>query len=508
MKNHKKKTYKWVEFLKDHRFWVWMMLALVFFFGLVGRFYDFDDPPLDFHPTRQLHSMLIARGMYYQGLKEAPKFEMDTAIHQWKGEGQIEPPVMERLTAWGYRIVGSDDLRVPRFLSIFFWTIGGVGLFFLSRDLVGAKGAVMGLAYYMVLPFPLFASRSFQPESLMTAAIIFSWWAIVKWHKKKTWINTIAAGLLAGFAIYIKSPAIFFIVPAFVAIIFTEQKLKYILTDPQVYVMAALAGLPALIYHIEGTYISGFLQNQTSFRFFPELLKDPFHYLKWKDYIHSTMRIEFFLIGLAGTLTIKEKPFRAMALSIYLGYFIYGMVFSYHIVTHNYYQIPLTPIIALGLAACAALLIENLPDPKTFGLVVITGLTVFWMAFNFWDARMTLKHSVYRDEPALYESLAGKIKNFSVISITPDYGYRLSYWGWITTSNWMSVGDFVMRELAGMDLDKKAIFIEALAGRELFVITDFSEFERQPDVKEFLFENFPIYEEGEGFLIFDLRNNQ
>ncbi len=491
---------------KDHQYWVWLMLALVLFFGLVGRFYDFDDPPLDFHPTRQLHSMLIARGMYYQGLKDAPHFEQDTAINQWKGEGQIEPPVMERLSAWGYRLVGGDDLRIPRFLSILFWTIGGVGLFLLSTELVGAKGAVIGLAYFMVLPFPLYASRSFQPESLMTAAIIFSWWRLARWHKQKSWINAILAGLFAGLAIYVKSPAIFFVAPAFIAVIFTDRKFRRIITDPQVVVIAILAGLPALIYHIDGTYGSGFLQSQTSFRLFPDLLKDPFHYLKWKDYINSTLGIEFFLIGLAGTLTIKEKPFRAMALSLYLGYFLYGMVFSYHIVTHNYYQIPLTPVIALGLAACAALLIDNLPEPKTFGLAIITGITVFWMAFNFWNARMTLKHSVYRDEPALYESLAEKIKNFSVISITPDYGYRLSYWGWITTSNWMSVGDFVMRELAGMELDKKAIFLEALEGRELFIITDFSEFNRQPEVREFLFENFSVFEEGEGFIIFDLRN--
>jgi len=143
------------------RYWAWLMLALVFFFGLVGRFYDFDDPPLDFHPTRQLHSMLIARGMYYENLEGVPDEHRQLAVLQWKSEGQIEPPIMERLSAWGYRLVGTDDLRVPRFLAIFFWTAGAVGLFFLLRDVVGIYGAVIGLAYFMVLPFPLFASRSF-----------------------------------------------------------------------------------------------------------------------------------------------------------------------------------------------------------------------------------------------------------------------------------------------------------------------------------------------------------
>jgi len=198
---------KLIKMLEDHQYWVWLMLALVFFFGLVGRFYDFDDPPLDFHPTRQLHSMLIARGMYYENLVDAPEEQRALAVQQWKSEGQIEPPIMERLTAWGYRLVGTDDLRVPRFLSIFFWTAGGIGLFLLLSDVVGAKGAVIGLAYYMVLPFPLYASRSFQPEPLMTAAIIFSWWAIERWAKQNTWVNAVVAGLLSGLVIYVKLPA-------------------------------------------------------------------------------------------------------------------------------------------------------------------------------------------------------------------------------------------------------------------------------------------------------------
>jgi hypothetical protein len=500
-----KTKFSLAKFFTDHQYWVWLMLALVFFFGLVGRFYDFDDPPLDFHPTRQLHSMLIARGMYYEHLEDAPDDRRELAVHQWKSEGQIEPPIMERLSAWGYRLAGTDDLRIPRFLAIFFWTAGGIGLFLLLRDVVGAKGGVIGLAYYMVLPFPLYASRSFQPEPLMTAAIIFSWWAIVRWAQKKTWTNAVVAGLIAGFAIYVKLPAVFFVAPAMMAVVLTDQKLLKAITQPQVITMAILAVLPALIYHLYGMYIAGFLQSQTTFRLFPDMLRDPFHYLKWKDVIDSTLGIEFFLFGLAGTLVIKDKRFRAMGLSIFIGYFLYGLVFTYHIVTHNYYQVPLSPAIALGLASAAAVLIKNLSGRKTFGLVVIAGLTFFWMAFNFWDARMTLKHANYRDQPGFYAGLGEKLRDYSVVSITPDYGYRLDYWGWKPTINWMSVGDFVMRELAGMDLDKRAIFAESVEGRDLFLVTNFPEFDRQPDVKEILFDTYPIYEQGEGYLIFDLR---
>lgn len=500
-------------FFKNHYYWAWLMLALVFFFGLVGRFYDFDDPPLDFHPTRQLHSMLIARGMYYENLDDAPEEHRRLAVLQWKSEGQIEPPIMERLSAWGYRLVGTDDLRVPRFLAMFFWTMGGIGLFFLLRDVININGALIGLAYYMVLPFPLYASRSFQPEPLMTAAIILSWWAMVRWARHKNWVNAIITGLLSGFAIYVKLPAIFFVAPALIVLVLTDQlegrivNVIKVITDPQVITIAILAVLPTLIYHVDGLYVSGFLQRQTSFRLFPNLLTDPFHYLRWKDVIGNTLGIEFFLIGIAGTLLIKDKVFRLLFLSVFVGYFFYGLVFTYHIITHNYYQIPLTPVIAIGLAAFAGMLFDNFAGRKGFALIIVGGLLFFWMSYNFWDARMTLKHSRYHDQPEFYAELGTRLQDYSVVSITPDYGYRLAYWGWKQTTNWGSVGDFIMREMAGMDLDREAMFARAVEGRDLFLVTHFAELDRQPDVKEILYETYPIYDQGEGFIIFDLREN-
>jgi hypothetical protein len=497
------------KFFKTQQYWVCIMLALVFFFGLAARFYDFDDPPLDFHPTRQLRSMLIARGMFYENLDDVPQERRVLAVHQWKSEGQqIEPPIMERLTAWGYRLVGTDDLRVPRFLAIFFWTAGGVALFLLLRYLVGAKGAIAGVAYYMLLPFPLLASRSFQPESLMTAAIIFSWWAIVRWARHKTWFNAVLAGLITGFAIYVKLPAIFFVAPAMITIVFLDQKLFKAILQPQVITMGILAILPALIYHVDGLYISGFLQNQTSFRLFPNMLTNPLHYFKWIYYIGGTLGIEFFLLGMAGALLIQEKRFRAMVISIFIGYFLYGLVFAYHIVTHNYYQIPLTPVIAIGLSACAAVVINQVVGRKSFGLVVVGALLFSWMAYNFWDVRTTLDDASYHNEPEFYADMGEKLWDYSVVSITPDYGYRLLYWGWKGTINWMSVGDFNMRELAGMEIDKADLFAEAVAGRELFLVTSFSELDRQPDVKEILYSTYPIYDQGEDYLIFDLRETQ
>jgi hypothetical protein len=38
-----------------------------------------------------------------------------------------------------------------------------------------------------------------------------------------------------------------------------------------------------------------------------------------------------------------------------------------------------------------------------------------------------------------------------------------------------------------------------------FLVTDFEELERQPELKERLFSFYPVSAEGEGYLIFDLK---
>jgi 4-amino-4-deoxy-L-arabinose transferase-like glycosyltransferase len=501
------KTFGKLNLFKDYKWWVGLMLVLVIALGLAARLFDLGDMPLDFHPTRQLHSMLIARGMYYEKWDEAPEWQQNIAVGQWKAEGQIEPPIMERLSALGYQWVGDADLRIPRLLSIFFWTMGGIGLFLLLRNIVGGVGAVIGVAYYMLLPYTAIASRSFQPEPLMTSAIIWSWWGVTKWVKNRTWLNAVLAGVFSGLALFVKLPAIFFIVPVILGGVLINRKFKDVIADPQVWVMAILTILPFAIYHVDGFFISGFLKKQTNFRFFPKLWFEPYTYLRWEMNIDKVFVLEMFLAGLFGTLLIKDKKFRIMYLGVFLGYFLYGLSFSYHIMSHDYYQIPLTPAIAVGLAAVGGVLAESIKGKgrKLFSMIVLAGLLAFWLAVNFHGITNQLEDANYGHVSVLYESLGDKIREYTVVSITPDYGYRLSYWGWKTTRNWMSAGDFQLRELAGQDLDPISIFQNTVKDADLFLVTNFSELNRQPDVKEILEENYPVFDKGERYIIYDLR---
>lgn len=93
-----------------------LILVLLLAAGAWIRFFDLSDPPLDFHPTRQLHSLIIARGLYYQDAPGISESQRQAAIQQAKAEGQVEPQIFEWIVAQTYRLTGESPSRWPGFI--------------------------------------------------------------------------------------------------------------------------------------------------------------------------------------------------------------------------------------------------------------------------------------------------------------------------------------------------------------------------------------------------------
>jgi len=482
-------------------------LALAFLFGLgaVIRFYDLTDLPLDFHPTRQLHSAMIARGMYYQQRTDVPGWQRDMAVSNWKSEGLIEPPLIEALVALVYRVTGSEQLWYARVASILFWLAGGIALFKLAGDVTGPGGALIALAYFLILPYGALASRSFQPDPLMTAVITAALAAMVHWEQKPGLSRAITAGLLSGLAILVKAVAIFFIGGAWVGVVLGSIGLRQALRSRQVWLIAILTTLPYACYHIYGVYISGAMASQFSMRFFPQLWVDPVFYLRWKNMIASTTGFPWFIVALLSTFLVQKPAHRWMLVGMWSGYFLYGMSLSYHISTHDYYQLPLIPLVALGLGAGAQVLLQNIRGPRLLLSVVVLTAVLFVLATEAWDVRVTLKRDDYRSEQVFWEKLGRKLgENVSVVALTQDYGYRLSYWGWVDSENWMTSSDFNLQSLAGNETDTAQMFAGQVKGKDFFVVTMLGELDRQPKLKSLLYSGYAVMEETSDLVIFDL----
>lgn len=494
-------------FFDSHRWLLRLLLAVCFLGALAVRFVDLTDLPLDFQPSRQLQSVIKARGMYYQTLTNVPDWQKTLAIEFWKAQPIQEPEIMEHLAVIAYQIAGGEDLWLPRIFSIIFWLIGGLALFALMRDMVGTDGAILGTIFYLFNEYTTIASRSFQPDPMMVMFIILGLWALFRWYRNPTWLWTIIAGLLCGISIYVKAPAIFFIAGGIAGLLFGDRGFKKMLLDPKVWVLGALALLPAVIYHIYGTYIARFLgSDYYDLRIYPSLLLNPVSYIQWIAEINQVVGFPAFLIALLGIFTLPIKKSRALLAGLWGGYFIFGAVFIYFTTSHDYYHLPMVPIVAIGLAAVGQVIFDHLRKlwGKPWIYFIGMGLVLIWAGTQAYDARDALRKVDYRPEAAFWLKLGNELRPYHVVGITPDYNDRIQYWGWDNILYWPTASDFQKSALSGGKEDLQKLFQEKTAGEDLFVVTVESELDRQPGLKMIL-THYAIFDQGNGYIVYDLR---
>jgi hypothetical protein len=492
----------------SHRWLLRLLLIACFAAALGVRLVDMTDLPLDFHPTRQLQSMIKARGMYYQTLATAPDWQRALAVQFWQAQPIQEPEVMEHLAVFSYQVAGAELLWIPRLYSILFWLVGGIALFGLARAMVGVDGALVGTVFYLFESYASIASRSFQPDPLMVMLIILGMWALYRWYRRPTWAWTITAGLLCGLAVYIKAPAVFFVAGGIGGLLFGDRGFKKTVRDPRVWALGALALLPAVIYHLLGTFVLKFLgSGYYDLRIYPGLLVSPVSYIDWVSEINQVVGFPAFLVALLGVFLLVSRRARSLLLGLWIGYFAFGLVFIYFTTSHDYYHLPLIPIVALGLAAAAQVIIDRLRALWTgpWAWVAAIVLVAAWAGQQAYTVRSTLRSVDYRPEAAFWEKLGNELRSYSVVGITPDYNGRIQYWGWDNIEYWPTTGDFAKSALTGGQENLLALFQQKTAGKQLFLVTDMSELDRQPGLKALLYADYPTFDQGNGYVIFDLR---
>jgi len=486
-----------------------LIVILLLLLGLGIRMLDLTDLPLDFNPTRQLFSAIKARGMYYQYASDIPEWQRQMAIEQWDAKADVEPPVIETIVAGLYLLFG-EHLWFGRVVASMFWLLGGLALIGLARRIASVDGAIIALSYYLFMEFGVIASRSFQPDPLMIGLTLAGLWAFVRWDEELTWKWALAAGMLSGAAIFVKNVAVFPLFVAFALVILKTLGLKRVLKDPQVWALAVITALPTVIYMIDGLLISKDMDTALGLRFFPQLWTDLAFYVRWKNIVANNLGFGAFLLALLGIFLARPGRDRSLLAGTLLGYLVYGFSFSYHISTHNYYQLPLIVFISLSLAVVGKTLFRKMTeinDQSVWPRLVVLGIVLFGVGSAMWNVRVELLRDDFRSEPLFWVDLGEKLGHTTpVLGLTQDYGNRLAYWGWQRVEEWPTTGDQNLRELAGKAKTFDEIFAERIVGKQYFVITHFKQFDSQPDLKDKLFDNYPVLEQTPDYIIFDLQH--
>jgi hypothetical protein len=486
------------------------LLILLLALGGLLRLLDLTDPPLDFHPTRQLRNSIIARGIYYDLLPNADPSTRALADSIARVPARYEPPVTETLVAVTW-LVSGENIAIPRLYGTIFWLLAGIYLYDLARRITDSRvAALLSLAYFLVLPFAVQASRSFQPDPLMTASAFIGIYFLYRWSESITnhqlpitpsWKYALLASTLIGFAVFVKIFIGYIAGAAAVAIVLFTLKGKF-WRSPQVWTMAAIMVIPAFLFYFTGDrgnsteYITNWSLDML------KLITSPDFYSKWLAFLGSLFGQTFIFLSIAGTLIASPRG-RALLIGLWTGYLLYGLSVPFQMYTHSYYHIQLTPIIALGLAPLAEAVIRKVVGEKRVWQVALTVLAVAVIGFQSYVARSVLVADDYRAAPAFWQKICQAIPaNAKVIALTQDFGYDVMYYGWRRVDTWPLASG--LAEVRGNTINAEKTFAEMAEGKDYFLVTSFNQLDKQPDLKKIL-DGYPIAAQGDGFVLYDLR---
>lgn len=475
-------------------------LGVLFLLGAALRLVNLDAPPLDFHPTRQLRNSLVARAIYYQSLGGAEPEKLALAQSFRRAVGQYEPPIIETMVGTTFLAIGGESFAVARVYGTIFWLLAGVALFDLGRRIASAPSALIALAYYLVLPFGVQASRSFQPDPLMASAFVAGIYALYRWSEDPRWRWALLGAAFAGLAVLVKVVIVFLVAGAAIAAVLTGLGGRF-WRSPQVWVMAALMILPSATYYL---VITSARSSEYFVAWTVELLgliTSVHFYSDWLGFLGSLVGLTFFFIALLGT-ALAPSRFRWMLIGIWAGYLLYGLTLPFQMYTHSYYHLQIVPVIALGLVPVVEAVMDRARGLPRGWQAVAAVPVVLLVVYQAWAARSVLAREDFSDAPVLWRAIGEAIPDDAdVVGLTQDYGYDLMYWGWKKIQPWPL--RTALSDMRAGDRDIQARFAETAAGHDYFLVTAFGQLESQPALAEAL-NAYAIAAEGEGFVLYDL----
>ena len=484
-----------------------MALWGLLFAGTLIRLPHLAAPPLEFHATRQYRSAALARGYVIDALPGYSAQEHRAAVLLAAQMAPIEPPVFENAAALLYRMTGREALWMPRLLGVLAWTGGAVAMWWLVAPLLGALAGLTAVAVFLFLPYGVPASQAFQPDGLMTALTVAAVAASFRRHRHPSTRAARVATLVAAAAVFIKPMAVFFVLPVEVSL--STSRDGWLRGLRRSALWAATVATPAVAWYVYVTMTSASVFED---RFFPQLLTRSVFWTDWLRMIERVVPWPALVLAIIGVITARGTTRRAL-LAAWMGYMTYGLVFSYHIHTHDYYSLPLIPLVGWSVGALVSAVRERARAGVTrFAPYLILGLVAVAVGVG-WRARPYAPDPASAAEVARYERI-GRVVGHSarVISLDGNYGYPLSYHGRLFASNLPLSIDAAMSVLARRGRPSPETRPASMNG-EFFVATSQAELGGQPGLRAFLDERYPVVDrdgtpERWHFVVYDLRHTR
>jgi 4-amino-4-deoxy-L-arabinose transferase-like glycosyltransferase len=396
--------------------------------------------------TRELHNALLARQYYLGTGAGLPVWKQRVLRELHRSVEPVEPPVLDHVAAWGYRLTGGENLWVPRLVSSLLWVLGGVCLYLIGLRLTSREGAFVALALYLFWPYDVLISRFYMPDPMMVALLLGGALAVIRYWERPSPRRFAAAAGAAALATAAKpGVALVFLAALFVAVAASRRALWSVVARGRLLLFLAVAAAPTAAYYVYGSYIRHFLaaDADTGERLQPHLLTTGWFWRGWWEMLGIVLPFpqpqrELALVplaaALAGLVVGGRKGARPILAGLGLGYLVYAALFAAYTASHPYYALPLIPILALAIGTFAGFLLERLEPARPRAIGAAVALVVLIAAVGTYKSRPSPPD---RTAIADYRRI-GELTRHTTDAIIVDERLRAPamYWGWIVGHYW------------------------------------------------------------------------
>ena len=524
----------------------WFVLSLIFIIAFGIRLHNITEIPLDFSPIRQYQNAHIAKGLYFENIGSIPESRKEIARLNMERMGFVlEPRIIENAAVISYRIAGKEILWAPRVLSAMFWIAGGLFLYLIARNFSSFGPALFSTVFYLFLPYSISSSRSFQPDPLMVMMLLASIYSVIVYFENPSIFRILAAAAISSIAIFIKPYCLFPIWTVFILLSIQKRGMRKTLFSMHVPGFVFLSFIPAFFQYVYGIFTDvGFLQEHARGSFLPHLILSFSFWKGWLMMIGSVTGYLPFFLAIYGLISTPRGSLRTLLAGLWGGYLLFGLSATYQMHTHSYYHMPLIPIVALSIGTIGArvsnymgkFLCTQRITATLIIIIVITGVVGGREQLNntfsenkegFAFAATVIGinpefrgflSGTYEKEVAIAKEIGELVgHSTNTVFLTPNFGRVIAYHGEFTGLPWPTSRSLHGRKTRGTRLpDIKNDFkpdhiIIGYQGEfikytpDYFIITDLSEFDMQPDLKDHLNSNYPVLVKNENYLIYDLR---
>ncbi len=501
---------------RDNNFWLWLIIL----FGVLVRLYKIDSPILDLYPGRQEQCAMIARNFFYHGFNFFhPEVDwFGTFDSSWS----LEFPFISYLAALFYSIFGVYEF-LGRAVTIIFSLASTYLVYKLAKELLGQRPALYAAFLFTISPLGIYFGRAFMPDMIMIFFSVASLYYFYRWINLGGKLNCLLALLATSLAFLIKLPSLYLCMPL-LYLAYVKHKNKIFL-KPSLYLFFIFCLAVTAFWYMQASnnIFAFYIANDSNLA----MLRQPHFYMKIFEKIGLLVLTPIGLfLAIFGSFLSVEKKEEYMLHFWLLPVVLYTFIAAEVNYIHYHYQLPFVPIFSIFAAKAVDKIINSEVWEHTvlarfnakFTMCSIM-LSIFIISFTTiqpfykWNrdvlnaARavnlLTAKDSIIiagmcsHEAPLYYMDRKGWETN------EDPYG-SLSY-SWASTLNKYHLPEKSKNSssiILSNELELTKFLIKH--GANYYFTTNMRAFNRDQELRDFLYNNFKLLKEEKYFIIFDL----